>query len=82
MSDDKTGGPAFPFTPNQQMMMPDGTWDQNCDMGDSGMTLRDYFACAAMQGVLSNPDKDFYVEHGAEFAYTQADAMLAERSQP
>ena len=43
-----------------------------------GMTLRDYFAAKAMQGLLSDPgwrhDMDF--EDTAHAAYKQADAML------
>jgi len=44
----------------------------------TGMTLRDYFATRAMQGLLSDPgwrqDMDF--EETAHAAYKQADAML------
>ena len=38
------GGPAFPVIPPQPG-----------NAGFSGMTLRDYFAAAAMQGMTSNP---------------------------
>ncbi len=48
------GGPAFPFTPNQQMKLEDGTWDQNTDFGESGMTLRQYYACEAMKVYLND----------------------------
>ena len=57
--------PAFPYVSEQ--------------FPYSGMSLRDYFAAAALQGILSHyvafnsPDK------AAEWAYTQAEAMLAER---
>lgn len=63
------GGPAFPhhFTPDS--------------IGDcSGMTLRDYFAAKAMQGMLSAPynaASDQYMT--ARDAYAVADAMLKER---
>ena len=30
--------PAYPFTPNQQMKLDDGTWDQNTDYGEPGLT--------------------------------------------
>ena len=55
-----------------------------------GMTLRDYFAAAALQGLLSNP-KSFEVvaekklskqqaaDNYADYAYTAADAMLLAR---
>jgi hypothetical protein len=45
--------------------------------GCDGMTLRDYFAAAAIQGLM--PNNDISYEKGAEMAYRQADAMLAER---
>lgn len=64
---DHTGGPAFPVPLN-----PGQPWQgmAPCD----GMTLRDYFAAKAMQGLLANkgachPDD----------AYEMADAMLAAR---
>lgn len=43
-----------------------------------GMTLRDYFAAMAMQGLLSRGSNDFY--DIPEIAYKIADAMLEERS--
>ena len=44
----------------------------------TGMTLRDYFAAKAMQGLLSDPDwrQDMNFEDTAHAAYKQADAML------
>lgn len=48
----------------------------------SGMTLRDYFAAAALQGIASIgywPKKDDYPLI-ASHAYGLADAMLAERA--
>lgn len=61
--------------------------------GDFGMTLRDYFAGQALQGMLSNTDiaKDARDQNDsteaaqrwcARGAYQFADAMLAERSKP
>jgi hypothetical protein len=46
---------------------------QGCD----GMTLRDYFAAAALTGLLSRP-KGFL--EAPFWAYDYADAMLAERA--
>jgi hypothetical protein len=47
-----------------------------------GMTLRDYFAAKAMQGLFSDPewriDMDF--SDTAHAAYNQADAMLKARN--
>jgi hypothetical protein len=47
----------------------------------AGMTLRDYFAAKAMQGLMSarNPILTKIADI-AEGAYEMADAMLAERS--
>lgn len=52
---------------------------------NTGMTLRDYFAAKALQGLLaSNPvfNTEFvnHAQSGAKMAYNWADAMLAERS--
>jgi len=53
------------------------------DLGDGehGMTLRDYFAAKAMQGLMSCPEWSDHVEHGkiATQAYWMADAMLKAR---
>ena len=67
-----TGGPAFP------------AWEQDtygAKFFNEGMTLRDWFAGMAMQGLLACPVQpqsgpDMY----ARDAYTLADAMLKERS--
>jgi len=68
-----TGGPAFPTTPQSY---------EDMDPAGEGMTLRDWFAGRAMQGMLAND-----IECGPEqvpiivaSAYILADAMLAERS--
>ena len=73
MSKDKTGGPAFPFP---AYTYPNG----EINHGEGGMTLRDYFAAKAMQGLLS-ADDGFTMGSSlvAELAYDQADAMLKER---
>jgi hypothetical protein len=77
MSNTNTGGPAFPL----QSIGPDFA------PGYSGMTLRDYFAAKAMQGMLADPDTARTVrkagrkmdEAVAELAYMFADAMLKAR---
>lgn len=47
-------------------------------VGDcKGMTLRDYFAAKAMQGMVTNPGN--VSRAGASLAYKMADAMLAAR---
>lgn len=71
------GGPAFPNThPDYKTL------------GVGGMTLRDYFAAAAMQGQLANDGwfqflirKSVDIQKSvASHAYGIADAMLAERA--
>jgi hypothetical protein len=47
---------------------------------DRGITLRDYFAAKAMQGIVSDPDLAMGCNKIAEWAYTQADAMLKARN--
>lgn len=67
-----TGGPAFPELGNVGY---NSEW-QN----ESGMTLRDYFAAKAIQGMLSNPEWNHWsTEQHAEYAYGVADAMLKAR---
>ena len=69
----KTGGPAFPLHNHGA---------QTLGMHLSGMTLRDYFAAKAMQGLMGwstrvgCPDDVF-----AREAYELADAMLKARGQ-
>ena len=67
---DKTGGPAFPFEVNFTQY--------------TGMTLRDYFAAKAMQGMLANPKLQAQILMAGqswieESAWAVADAMLKAR---
>lgn len=67
---DKTGGAAFPVSATELH----GT--------HTGMTLRDYFAAKAIQGILSGHDADMYpinMSYWAELSYSIADAMLRAR---
>lgn len=86
---DKTGGPAFPG----KATLNRGTGELmpyqfgNDDFEVPGMTLRDFFAAKAMQGMigvssdLSSKDGSVITEaHIAAQAYAFADAMIAERS--
>ena len=62
----ETGGPAFPYV---------------CDAAEhysDGMTLRDYFAAKAMQGMLADPSTPEIMDI-AGAAYEVADAMLEAR---
>lgn len=65
-----TSGPAFPI---DRIAV-------NKEFGSSGMTLRDYFAAKAMQGIVSDPNLSMGVDKVAEWAYIQADAMLEWRN--
>ena len=48
--------------------------------GFDGMTLRGYFAAQAMQGILAaDPNREIVECTCAQWAYRQADAMLAQR---
>jgi hypothetical protein len=76
----KDGGAAFP-APDYMVQ------DHCCEStilklrNSQGMTLRDYFAAAAMQGILACPDLgvEWHADITAANAYKQADAMLAAR---
>lgn len=46
-----------------------------------GMSLRDYFAAKAMQGIMTDPNLSMSRDEVAEWAYRQADAMLKARDQ-
>ena len=48
---------------------------------NDGMTLRDYFAAAALTGYLGNPEGNSKREISdvAQFCYRQADAMIRAR---
>jgi hypothetical protein len=45
----------------------------------TGMSLRDYFAAKAMQGLISIDDLDMHQDDYARVAYQQADAMMKAR---
>ena len=67
------GGPAFPVP-----LLPGQSWQGigPCD----GMTLRDYFAGKALQGICAHPDTWGLLQKGiARTAYDMADAMLEAR---
>ena len=64
-----TGGPAFPATNHHGHKL-------------EGMTLRDYFAAKALQGILTatlTPNTVWSQDAAAETAYKVADAMLKAR---
>ena len=74
----ETGGPAFPHTVEYKGADCGGV------VSHGGMTLRDYFASKAMEGILaSNTEHEHEDAHIfdaiAEASYKQADAMLKAR---
>ena len=75
MIEKNTGGPAFPY----QETVPDGLVNLT---PQRGMTLRDYFAAKAMQGICngrSHTDLKGHAIASAKVAYELADAMLKAR---
>jgi hypothetical protein len=67
----RLGGPAFPVVPPSESVF------------FSGMSLRDYFAAAAMTGLCASFDgpclDDAFVSGVSRRAFDVADAMLAAR---
>jgi len=47
--------------------------------GNSGMSLRDYFAAAALQGLLADHTVEMDTSEYARWSYELADEMLEER---
>ena len=81
MQDIKDGGPAFPFGVRQENI---DTYGDNkpyvTEANEPGMTLRDYFAAKAMQGLIIDPDRvDQSREECARLSYAMADAMIKAR---
>lgn len=91
MSNQPTGGPAFPVPGFEFLDDRDPTKPERVvNLPAPGMTLRDYFAAKAMQGYLANPwqaqELDATGDSSreqmavvAEISYVMADALLAER---
>ncbi len=46
-----------------------------------GISIRDYFAAKALQGIAAGPVTHRGIEDAAAFSYRLADAMLAAREQ-
>lgn len=67
-----TSGPAFPLPPIGNDNLPD--WQ-----GSGGLSLRDYFAAAALTGLVQRLS-DQGMKYDASNAYACADRMLAERA--
>ncbi len=71
LDNNKTGGPAFPC----DLTM----YDKEVQVQMQGMTLRDYFAAKALEGLLANPDTAGDLMDFPRWAYTYADEMLRAR---
>jgi hypothetical protein len=71
MSAFKDAGPAFPQRATD-------SWGVDAQ----GMSLRDYFAAKAMQGLASDPSVQETAEEMAVLAYALADAMIEARGAP
>lgn len=77
MSNHDDSGPAFPCAPDKWVDM-DGVWHmrQAC-----GMSLRDYFAAAALTGLLACPTRRGAFGGYSRDAYRLSDAMLKARAE-
>jgi hypothetical protein len=64
---------------NHESAFPWAVDDGQKIVGNKGMTLRDYFAAKALQGLLSNRNAEAAIDEFAVKAYRMADAMLKER---
>jgi hypothetical protein len=76
-----TGGQAFPDFMRLQLLRQEGLspeMKETVYMQSSGMTLRDYFAAKAMQGMLAE-GRTHLSETVAKASYEYADAMLKAR---
>jgi hypothetical protein len=70
------GGPAFPRAAG------DYTGTRHGNHAQTGLSLRDYFAAKAMQGIAASVGAaQMRVDEAADFAYLIADAMLDAREQ-
>ena len=67
-----TGGPAFPCDLT--------SYDDEVRIQYQGMTLRDYFAAKAMQGLLASKLTSTDLRLIANDSYAMADAMLKART--
>jgi hypothetical protein len=96
VSEIKDGGPAFPIADQgfvhrvgaaaiegiTDVAERDRLYIEATARACAGMTLRDYFAAKAMQGICAHPDTwGNPIPQIAELSYEMADAMIRARSQ-
>ncbi len=82
------GGSAFPSHEIEMRWSDNAAAEVPRIYTDGGMSMRDYFAAAAMQGMLARNNLQYLPENEhipqedaiAETAYNVADAMLKERA--
>lgn len=67
----KQDTPAFPFVADCDESKPN-------QLLNTGMSLRDYFAAAALTGLIS---KGLTIHSSVQYAYEAADLMLLKRTQ-
>jgi hypothetical protein len=90
VSEKKTGGPAFPCDvgvarawsvfENAKKPLSDADYEALINQLQQGMSLRDYYAGKAMDGICSHPETwGLNVEQIAATAFEMADAMLKAR---
>ena len=77
MSNTNTGGPAFPMNWVKQEAP-----NLNVILEQRGMTLRDYFAAAALPAAIQemNEAESYEIDDAAIVAYQYADAMMRVRN--
>lgn len=73
MSEKDDGGRAFPALES----LSKDRFDNYDARSEGGMTLRDYFAAKAMQGLIAHVDLDYTMGKAAVDAYLMADRMIA-----
>ena len=76
MKDDD--GPAFPVSRNRSFDEETGDLALSTSYVSSGLSVRDWFAGMALQGLLSNDSRMPWATAASE-AYEYADAMIEER---
>lgn len=78
MANPDDGGPAYPAVFPPEMFDPRGD-----NRHVFGMSVRDFFAAAALQGIMSSHHPGSgqvdWQNHAARDAYSMADAMLRQR---
>jgi len=70
---EEAGGPVFPVQKSSEFN------NQHNVYAQTGMTLRDYFAAAAITGLMSRHGNTGSNADNAEVAYSLADEMLLAR---